>query len=261
MERQLDRAGWSRDQLVDEYVITDGRILAAGGRPRRGMNLRADYVLEYRPGVPVAVVEVKRTSIKADDGIEQAKRYAKKLELPVAYATNGVKIYEIDLNVGTLIEIDDYPSPEELWARFRHAKGLDDEAITDLLTTPFDHSVKNWDNTPKIPRYYQRLAVNKAVEAIGRGQDRVLLVLATGTGKTLVAYQIVKKLWQARWPEGRLPRVLYLADRNILVDQPKDEYFVKGFGEAVHKLGRGIAQSGRHIYPVSSVVLRPSGRG
>lgn len=248
MEKQLCQARWDRDQLVDEYPITEGKILAAGGKPRRGKRLRADYVLEYRPGMPVGVVEVKRTSIDAADGIEQAKRYAKKLELPVAYATNGVDIYEIDLDAGTMVQVDAYPSPDELWARYRRAKGLDDEGVANLLLTPFDHSVKNWDNSPKIPRYYQRFAVNKAVEAIGRGQDRILLVLATGTGKTLVAYQIVKKLWQARWPEGRLPRVLYLADRNILVDQPKDEYFVKGFGEAVHKLGRGVAQLGRHIY-------------
>ncbi|MDA0637558.1 DEAD/DEAH box helicase family protein, partial [Nonomuraea sp. MCN248] len=248
VEHQLKQSGWGRDQMVDEYTITDGKIMAAGGRPRRGAQLRADYALEYRPGLPIAVVEVKRTSISSDDGVEQAKRYAKKLQVPFAYATNGQRIQEIDLDTGLITEIDSYPSPAELWERYRQAKGLDVRLATDLVLTPFDQTLKNWDNSPKVPRYYQRLAVNKAVEAIGRGQERVLLVLATGTGKTLVAYQIVKKLYNGGWIKGRRPRVLYLADRNILVDQPKDEYFVQGFGEAVHKLGGGVAKLGRDIY-------------
>lgn len=251
VEEQLRRANWDAGQLVDEYPITDGKILAAGGKPRRGRNLRADYVLEYRPDTPIAVVEVKRTSRDAGDGIEQAKRYAGKLQVPFAFATNGHRIHEIDLDAGTIIEIGSYPSPDELWARYRRVKGLDggpnEEIVTDLILTPFDRKLKNWDNSPKVPRYYQRLAVNHAVEAIGRGRNRVLLVLATGTGKTLVAYQIVKKLSRGGWIKGRLPRVLYLADRNILVDQPKDEYFAQGF-EAVYKLGRGVAKLGRHIY-------------
>jgi len=234
--------------MVDEYTITDGKIMAAGGRPRRGAQLRADYALEYRPGLPIAVVEVKRTSISPDDGIEQAKRYARKLQVPFAYATNGQRIQEIDLDTGLITEIDAYPSPDKLWERYRRAKGLDVQLATSLVLTPFDQALKNWDNTPKVPRYYQRLAVNKAVEAIGREKERVLLVLATGTGKTLVAYQIVKKLFNGGWIKGREPKVLYLADRNILVDQPKDEYFTQGFGEAVHKLGGGVAKLGRHVY-------------
>ncbi|GGP18612.1 hypothetical protein GCM10012278_91430 [Nonomuraea glycinis] len=149
--------------MVDEYTITDGKIMAAGGRPRRGAQLRADYALEYRPGLPIAVVEVKRTSISAADGLEQAKRYAKKLEVPFAYATNGRRIQEFDRGTGLITEIDGYPSPNELWRRYRQAKGLDVPLATDLVLTPFDQSLKNWDNTPKIPRYYQRLAVNKAV--------------------------------------------------------------------------------------------------
>jgi type I restriction enzyme R subunit len=174
------------------------------------------------------VVEVKRTSINAADGIEQAKRYARKLEVPFAFATNGLEIQEIDLGTGLITEIDAYPSPDELWARYRQARGLDVQFATNLVLTPFDQTLKNWDNTPKVPRYYQRLAVNKAVEAIGRGKDRVLRVLATGTGKILVAYQIVEKLWRGGWIKGRPPRVLYLADRNILVDQPRTNTSRKG---------------------------------
>jgi type I restriction enzyme R subunit len=158
VEQQLKQSGWDRDQMVDEYAITDGKIMAAGGRPRRGVQLRADYALEYRPGLPIAVVEVKRTSISADDGVEQARRYAKKLEVPFAYATNGLSIQEIDLDTGLVTELSAYPSPDELWARYRRSKGLDVQLATDLVLTPFDQTLKNWDNTPKVPRYYQRLA-------------------------------------------------------------------------------------------------------
>ncbi|XVQ88444.1 EcoAI/FtnUII family type I restriction enzme subunit R [Microbispora siamensis] len=252
IERHLKQSGWDRDQIVDEYPITDGQIVVAAGRPRRKTPLRADYVLEYRPGLPVAVIEAKRTSIDPGDGIEQVKRYAKKLQVPFAYVTNGLKIQEIDRDSGEISEVEAFPSPDQLWARYRRVKGIDEgpgaELVADLLLTPLDESLPNWGNTPKVPRYYQRLAVNNAVEAIGRGRRKVLLVLATGTGKTMVAYQIVKKLARGGWIEGRQPKVLYLADRNILVDQPKDDYFVPGFGEAVHKLGGGVAKLGRHIY-------------
>ncbi|GAA4187838.1 EcoAI/FtnUII family type I restriction enzme subunit R [Microbispora amethystogenes] len=252
IERHLKQSGWNRDQIVDEYPITDGQIMVAGGRPRRKAPLRADYVLEYRPGLPVAVIEAKRTSIDPGDGIEQVKRYAKKLQVPFAYVTNGLKIQEVDRDSGKIADVGAFPSPEQLWARYRRAKGLDEgpgaELVADLLLAPFDESLLNWDRTLKVPRYYQRLAVQHAVEAIGRGRNRVLLVLATGTGKTMVAYQLVKKLARAGWVEGRQPKVLYLADRNILVDQPKDDYFIPGFGEAVHKLGGGVAKLGRHIY-------------
>ena len=113
---------------------------------------------------------------------------------------------------------------------------------------PLNPNLRNWDGTPKRPRYYQQIAINRAVQAIARGDERMLLVLATGTGKTLVAAQIVAKLWNTGWPGDRKPRVLYLADRNILIDQPKDEYFEPMFGDAVHKLSGGEAKTGRLIY-------------
>ncbi len=244
----LDRAGWAEDQISDEYPITDGRILATVRFHERDSPLRADYALEYKPGLVIGIVEAKRTRKDAGDGIEQAKRYARLLDVPFAYATNGVKIYEIDRATGLITEPREFPSPSQLWHRYRMAHGIDDSLDSELTCAPFDGSLRNWNNTPKIPRYYQRVAVNRALHAIARGDNRILLVLATGTGKTLVAFQIVAKLWKSSWTPGRRPRVLYLADRNILVDQPKDEYFSQVFGEAVWKLGGGEAKRGRSIY-------------
>lgn len=244
----LDRAGWAEDQISSQYPITDGRILAAARFHERDSPLRADYVLEYSPGLVIGVVEAKRTRKNAGDGIEQAKRYARLLEVPFAYATNGIKIYEIDRAAGLITEPEEFPSPSTLWDRYRAAHGIGDGLDRELICVPFDDSLRNWNNTPKVPRYYQRIAVNRALHAIASGEDRILLVLATGTGKTLVAFQIVAKLWKSSWTPGRRPRVLYLADRNILVDQPKDDYFSQAFGEAVWKLGGGEAKRGRSIY-------------
>ncbi|GHF50767.1 type I restriction enzyme R subunit [Amycolatopsis bartoniae] len=244
----LDRAGWNEDQIAPQYTINAGRIRVTARGHQRDQELRADYALEYEPGLVIGVVEAKRTRKDAQDGIEQAKRYAVKLDVPFAYATNGTMIYEIDLATGMITEVQGFPSPDELWSRYRSAKGVADGLPSELLTAPFDASLRNWDNTPKRPRYYQQVAVNRAVHAIARGDTRILLVLATGTGKTLAAFQIVSKLWHSRWTRGRKPRVLYLADRNILVDQPKDEYFEPVFGEAVYKLGGGEAKHGRNIY-------------
>ena len=196
----------------------------------------------------IGIVEAKRTRKDAGDGIEQAKRYARLLDVPFAYATNGIKIYEIDRATGLITEPEGFPSPSQLWDRYRAAREISDGLDNELTVAPFNDSLRNWNNTPKVPRYYQRLAVNRALHAIARGDRRILLVLATGTGKTLVAFQIVAKLWKSSWTLGRRPRVLYLADRNILVDQPKDDYFSQVFGEAVWKLGGGEAKRGRSIY-------------
>ncbi|MUN35400.1 DEAD/DEAH box helicase [Actinomadura sp. NEAU-AAG5] len=205
-------------------------------------------MLEYSDGLPLAVVEAKRSRRDPAAGFEQVKRYAALLDVPFAYTTNGTKTLEIDSCTGLTTEITEFPAPEDLWTRYCATRGLNEDFQTALASAPFNHNVRNWDNTPKEPRYYQRNAINRAVQAIAQGERRVLLVLATGTGKTLVASQIVAKLWNASWPGDRRPRVLYLADRNILVDQPKDDYFERMFGEAVHKLTRGVALTSRNIY-------------
>jgi type I restriction enzyme, R subunit len=242
-----ERAGWKGDQIRAGFPINRGRIRATARMHRQDRPLIADYVLEYSDGLPVAVIEAKRSRRDPADGFEQVKRYAELLDVPFAYSTNGHRILELDGRVGRLNEIHEFPTPEELWSRYKADRDLADDT-GHLASAPLNPNLRNWDGTPKRPRYYQQVAINRTVQAIARGDKRLLLVLATGTGKTLVAAQIVAKLWNMDWPGGRKPRVLYLADRNILIDQPKDEYFEQMFGDAVHKLSGGDAKTGRLIY-------------
>jgi len=246
---RLKAAGWSDDQIQEQVAITDGRVVAVGKKHRRADALRADYVLEYRPGVPVAAVEAKRAYATPGKGLQQAKRYAQRLDVPFAYATNGRGIVEDDRDTG---REDDrliaFPGPEELWTRFLAWKGITDGAVSDGLLLPFNRALRNADGSVKEPRYYQRTAISRSIEATLRGDKRMLLTMATGTGKTFVAMQVVWKLWNSRWREGRKPRILYLADRNILIDQPRNEYFVPAFGEGPIWQLRGDAKAGREIY-------------
>jgi type I restriction enzyme, R subunit len=248
----LKEAGWQNDQIVEQYRITDGRIVKVGTKHRRTNELRADYVLEYRPGVPVAVVEAKRQFAIPGQGMQQAKHYAQLLDVPFAYSTNGVSIVENDGNTGIeRANLAAYPSPEVLWARYREWKGIRDDKTADGLLLPFNRALRNSDGSVKEPRYYQRTAINRAAEAILRGDKRLLLTMATGTGKTFVSMQIVWKLWNSEWRPGRNPRILYLADRNVLVDQPIEREFKPAFGSGegspIWKL-RGEAKAGREIY-------------
>jgi type I restriction enzyme, R subunit len=244
---QLRASGWDQRQIREQYRITNGKIIASARRHRPGNPLVADYVLEYRDDVPLAVVEAKRTKVDAAAGIEQAKRYAQRLELPVAYATNGHEIWEIEIG-GAIRQRPDFPSPDELWERICESEGVGSQLEKEMLLAPFDSSLRDYSLEPMRPRYYQRIAVNRALRAIARGQRRILLTLVTGTGKTLVALQLVAKLRKSGWTAGRMPRVLYLADRHILVDQPKDDYFVRAFKDVVHKISKGHAQRSREIY-------------
>ncbi len=244
----LESAGWTDEQVKSQYRINRGRIRATARLHRQDRPLIADYVLQYSDGVPVAVIEAKRSRRDPADGFEQVKRYAQLLDVPFAYVTNGHRILELDARAGRLSEIREFPSPRELWRRYKDDREITDPVQERLASAPLDAKLRNWDGTPKQARYYQQIAINRAVQAIGRGGKRQLLVLATGTGKTLVAAQIVAKLWNSGWPMGRKPRVLYLADRNILADQAKDDYFQPMFGEAVHKLSRHDFTTSRHIY-------------
>lgn len=259
---RLEAAGWSDAQIQEQFPITDGRIITVGRKHRRADALRADYVLEYRPGVPIAVVEAKREDAIPGKGLQQAKNYAQLLDLPFAYATNGTGIVEDDRSAG--LETDAlaaFPGPEELWARYRAWKGIVDMSVADGLVLPFNRALRNADGTPKEPRYYQRTAIGRAVEAILRGDTRLLLTMATGTGKTFVAMQIVWKLWNAGWRPGRKPRILYLADRNLLIDQPRLDYFVPAFGEGPIWTLRGDAKAGREIYFALYQALADGGEG
>lgn len=246
---RLKAAGWSDDQIQQQFQITDGRVIAVGKKHRRGDALRADYVLEYRPGVPVAVVEAKHEYAIPGKGIQQAKNYAQLLDLPFAYSTNGEGIVEHDRDTGVENEkLVSFPGPEELWSRYRAWKGITEDPVANGLVVPFNRTLHNADGSVKEPRYYQQTAINRSVAAILGGKKRLLLTMATGTGKTFVSMQIVWKLWRSGWRPGRNPRILYLADRTILIDQPQSDYFLPAFGEGpVWKLS-GEAKAGREIY-------------
>ncbi|MFH0982740.1 MAG: DEAD/DEAH box helicase family protein [Planctomycetota bacterium] len=281
---RLQQAGWDDDRIAEQRTFTDGRIIVTGRRTQRRPGKRADYLLRYRPDFPIAVVEAKPRYKTPGDGLQQAKNYAEILGLNFAYSTNGRGIVEFDYLTGRERELDAFPSPDELWARLTAAQGLSPDAAERLLTPSSRLSGKP-------PRYYQEIAINRTVQAILQGQRRVLLTMATGTGKTLVAFQICWKLWSARWnrtcwaenpfsaptsagrdsggtepekgfsgeramgeramgerkAEYRRPRILYLADRNILVDGPKDKDFAV-FGDARCKIENGIASKSREIY-------------
>lgn len=241
----LQHAGWGHapHTIGEQHVITAGRILLLGGKVRRAKQRRADYILYHRRDFPIAVVEVKEIGQPAENGVQQAREYAEMLGLRFAYATNGQRIIEIDYITGTEREVGRYATPDELWARLTGAVSLDEAAQRPWLE-PY-----NLDSG-KIPRYYQDVAIQRVIEAILAGKQRVLATLATGTGKTCVAFQVCWKLWHSRWNrrgEYRRPKILFLADRNILIDDPKDKMFAP-FGDARHKIRSGDASQARDMY-------------
>lgn len=243
---KLQVAGWDNDphSIAEQRTITDGRIIPVGPGFMRKPPKRVDYLLRYTRDFPLAVVEAKAVYKAAADGLQQAKQYAEMLGLKFAYATNGHDIIEYDYGTGVETKRADFPTPTLLWERYRALSGLGDQAQVDRLLTPFNHAAGRGE------RYYQQIAVNRTIEAIVKGKRRVLLTMATGTGKTAVAFQICWKLWSARWNrtgEHRRPRILYLADRNILVDQPKDGIFA-AFGDARYKIEAGQAVKSREMY-------------
>ena len=242
---KLQAAGWETEphSIAEQRTVTDGRIVPSGKGFIRRPPKRVDYLLRYTRDFPLAVIEAKADYKLASDGLQQAKDYATMLGLKFAYATNGQEIVEFDFLTGLERNRTDYPAPEDLWGRYRAAARLSDPQADQLLT-PFNHAVGKGE------RYYQQIAVNRVVEAILTGRRRVLVTMATGTGKTAVAFQICWKLWTARWNrtgEHRRPRILYLADRNILVDRPKDGIFAE-FGDARCKIESGEVVKSREMY-------------
>jgi type I restriction enzyme, R subunit len=242
----LVQVGWDNEphSFTEQATFTDGRIIVVGDKPTRRKQKRADYLLRYTRDIKLAVVEAKRKYKMPGDGLQQAKEYAEILGLKFAYATNGEGIVEFDYTTGLEREIDTFPSPQELWSRYCSAQRIDDETTKKRLLTP------NYHIPGKIPRYYQEIAINRSMEAILQGKRRVLLTMATGTGKTFVAFQICWRLWESGWNsrnEKRRPRILYLADRNILIDDPKDKTFTP-FGDARWKIENGEAIKSREMY-------------
>jgi type I restriction enzyme R subunit len=242
---KLTQAGWDDEphSFTEQRTFTDGRILVSGGKIRRKKQKRADYLLRYTRDFPIAVVEAKADYKSPGDGIQQAKEYAEMLDLKFAYSTNGHTIIEFDYITGEEREVDHFATPDDLWRRLCESHSLTVD-IGNRWLTP-SHQLSG-----KTPRYYQEIAINRAVRAILQGKRRVLITMATGTGKTLVAFQICWKLWSSRWnrtDEYRRPKILYLADRNILIDDPKDKMFI-AFGDARHKIENGQAVKSREMY-------------
>jgi type I restriction enzyme, R subunit len=241
----LTHAGWDGDphSIAEQRTITDGRIVPTGAGFVRRPPKRVDYLLRYTRDFSLAVVEAKAEYRSAADGLQQAKQYAEMLGLRFAYSTNGLEIVEFDYFTGLERECEAYPTPAELWARYQAGSGLSEPSAGRLLA-PLNHDVRQGE------RYYQLIAVNRVVEAILKGGRRMLLTMATGTGKTAVAFQICWKLWSSRWNRAgahRRPKILYLADRNILVDQPKDGIFA-AFGDARAKIEGGEVVQSREMY-------------
>ena len=238
----LYAAGWTDDQISQEKYFTDGRVVPVGRGHVRKPGKRADYLLSYRPGFTIAVVEAKAEYRNPGDGMQQAMDYAGILGLKFAYATNGHGIEEYNFITGKQTSLAGFPTPDELWQHLRDDLGLVDDADAEDLLFPFNRELRNPDGSVKRPRYNQEIAINRAVQAVIQGKKRILITMATGTGKTLVAMQIVWKLWRTR----RVRRILYLADRNILVDQAKDRTFTP-FGDALHKIQQRPIKS-REVY-------------
>jgi type I restriction enzyme R subunit len=214
----LEKAGWnSKMQILEEVSFTDGKIYVRGKITARGTRKRADYILYYKPNIPIAIIEAKDNNHSVRAGIQQGLDYARILDIPCVFSSNGDGFLfhdrtATDGNIEAEISIDDFPSPEQLWQKYKKYKGIATPEAEKIASQDY-----YFDGTNRKPRYYQQIAVNRTVEAIASGQNRILLVMATGTGKTYTAFQIIHRLWKS----GAKKRVLFLADRNALIDQTR----------------------------------------
>lgn len=239
----LEDKGWDKYHMRLEFTYTAGQIVVQGSLKHRKRGKRVDYLLYTEENYPIAVVEAKDRKHAPADGIQQAIDYAHDLDLPFAYATNGEKFVEHDMNTGEerTFGMDSFPTPLALRERHRQwmyqNMNLTDEGAQ-LLDIPY---YSDSDSYP--PRYYQRIAINKVIEAVACGRNRILLVMATGTGKTYTAFQIIHRLHAS----GRMKRILYLADRNILIDQTMRQDF-KPFRKVMSKVQGKSAETGFEIY-------------
>ena len=255
----LNLAGWGKveDSRVRREVIAPGRLVGGGKRSQSDI---ADYVLVYR-GQKLAVIEAKRLSLSDTEGLAQAKRYATKLQARFAYSTNGKGIYRVDMETGEEGHVESYPSPDELWQQTFADKDPATKAWREhFATIPFEDKGGTWE-----ARYYQHNAINQALESIASGKDRILLTLATGTGKTFIAFQLAWKLFQSRWnlkdwnngtEPSRRPRILFLADRNILADQAYNSFsafpedaLIRISPETIRKKGR-VPKNGNIFFTI-----------
>ncbi len=229
-------------QVREEVYFTKGRVIVRGKTVKRGDAKKADYLLDYKPNLTLAVVEAKDNNHAVGAGMQQALEYAETLDVPFAYSSNGDAFLEHDRTVKSgpvtrELPLDQFPSADELWVRYCAAKGYSASQTVIATQDYYDHGSK------KSPRYYQLIAINRTVDAIARGVDRILLVMATGTGKTYTAFQIIWRLWKS----GTKKRILFLVDRNILADQTKTNDF-KPFGQAMTKITNRTVDKAFEIY-------------
>ena len=239
----IAKANWNvMTQVREEVTLTDGRVIVRGKLTARGKKKRADYILYHKPNLAIAVIEVKENNLSLGDGMQQALEYAEMLDIPFAYSSNGDGFIEHDRSVtdGQIereLSLNSFPTPQELWQRYCAWKGIAVEE-PGIITQDYYS-----DGTGKKPRYYQLMAINRTIEAVAKGRNRLLLVMATGTGKTFTAFQIIWRLWKSRSKK----RILFLADRNILVDQTKTNDF-KPFGNAMTKIAKRQVDKSYEIY-------------
>jgi type I restriction enzyme R subunit len=237
-------AGWDEAlQIRREVSFTKGRIIVRGKLHTRGEQKRADYILYYKANIPLAVIEAKDNKHSVGSGMQQALNYAETLDIPFVFSSNGDGFLCHDrTGLAALTEqelsLANFPSPTELWQRYCHYKGLETADAKHTVEMPYYD-----DGMGRAPRYYQANAINNTIEAVAKAQQRILLVMATGTGKTYTAFQIIWRLWKS----GTKKRILFLADRNILVDQTKNNDF-KPFGAAMTKISKRQIDKSYEIY-------------
>ncbi|KAF3983944.1 MAG: DEAD/DEAH box helicase family protein [Methylococcales symbiont of Hymedesmia sp. n. MRB-2018] len=212
----LLKSGWNEQaQIRREVFFTDGRIFVKGNLTLRGKGKKADYILYYKPNIPIAIIEAKNNKLSLNSGIQQALDYAQILDIPSVYSSNGDGFFEHNKSatngkIEQQLSLDEFPTPEQLWQRYQQYKGINTPEQIRISAQDYF-----FDGTDRRPRYYQQIAINRSVEAIAKGQNRILLTMATGTGKTYTAFQIIHRLWQSKTKK----RILFLADRNVLIDQ------------------------------------------
>ncbi len=240
----LIKAGWDINrQVLEEVSFTDGKIFVRGKLTARGKRKRADYILYYKPNIPIAIIEAKDNNHSVRAGLQQALEYASILDIPFVFSSNGDGFVFHDKSAhDSLIEkelsLDEFPSPADLWDKYSRYKGIDKPEISQVVTQDY-----YFDGSGRKPRYYQQIAINRTIEAIAKGQNRILLVMATGTGKTYTAFQIAYRLWKA----GLKKRILFLADRNALIGQAQRGDF-KHFRDKMTIVKNRVADKSYEVY-------------
>ncbi|MBU4485405.1 MAG: DEAD/DEAH box helicase family protein [Candidatus Delongbacteria bacterium] len=235
----IEKAGWDKNRYLEQVYFTDGKIYVKGRMTTRGKRKFADYILYYLKNIPIAIIEAKDNNHSIRSGIQQGLDYAKILDIPCVFSSNGDGFLFHDRtisdgNIETELTMEQFPTPEQLWEKYKKFKGIEEPVAEKIVLNDY-----HFDYRGKTPRYYQQIAINRSVEAIAKGQDRVLLVMATGTGKTYTAFQIAWRLWKS----GAKKRILFLADRTALIDQTRRNDF-KYFKENMTIIKKKVVSTG-----------------